>query len=215
MAEKVRCVIICGSPERDTDFIKSFVKPETDYIICADSGYETALKAGITPDLFVGDFDSYSGVIADNTEIIKLNTIKDDTDTMHCAEVALNKGFKNVVLLSATGGRFDHTIANMCVLKYLCKNGVSASVESVSESIIFSDGGERRFKNLCGKTFSVIPFGCESAVVSYIGDVEYTAEELELKSDDVLGVSNVFKNNDVNIKISGGEALIIINNTIT
>ena len=211
MAEKVRCVIICGSPEYDTEFIKSFINTETDYIICADRGYMTAAEASVKPDLFVGDFDSFGGNVESDIEVIKLNTHKDDTDSMHCAAVAIEKGFKKVVLLAATGERLDHTLANICVLKYLSENGASASIENKKETVQFLPEGEYIYNGCNNKTFSVIPFGCESALVTYEGEVEYPAENLVLKSSLVVGVSNIFRSDSVKINVFSGNAVIIVN----
>lgn len=211
MAEKVRCVIICGSPEFDTEYIKNFVNTETDYIICADSGYSTALAAGIKPDLFIGDFDSYVGTVENGVEVIKLNTHKDDTDSMHCAEVALKKGIKKISLLAATGARLDHTLANICVLEYLSDKGVEASIENRNETVKFLPEGEYIYNGYNNKTFSVIPFGCESAVVTYEGEVEYPAKSLELKSSIAVGISNIFRGDSVKIKVLSGNALVIVN----
>ena len=36
------------------------------FIICADSGYDKALQAGIKPDLILGDFDSLENPLPDN-----------------------------------------------------------------------------------------------------------------------------------------------------
>ena len=87
----------------------------------ADKGYEYAKKAGAKPDLIVGDFDSYSGNLPDDCEVIKLNSHKDDTDLLHCIEVALSRGYDDFVILAATGGRFDHTLANVLFLCILIK----------------------------------------------------------------------------------------------
>lgn len=210
MAEKVRAVILCGSPEVDRGFIKNYLN-DGDFIICADSGYNIALSLGIKPDLFVGDFDSYLGDVDTGTEVIKLNTHKDDTDSMHCAEFCVKKGFKEVVLLNASGGRLDHTIANLSVLKYLAENGVKAKIETARETVQFLPSGEYTYSNLNGKTFSVIPFGCDKAVVSYEGDVEYPADNLTLDSSLVIGVSNIFRSDNVKVKILSGAVVFIVN----
>ena len=55
-AEKQACMIIGAAPV-DRRVFKEF-DPRHYYVICADAGYETAVKAGVTPDLIVGDFDS-------------------------------------------------------------------------------------------------------------------------------------------------------------
>lgn len=210
MAEKVRCVIICGSPDTDADFVKSFLKPD-DYIICADSGYKTSVKSGVKPALFVGDFDSFDGEIESGIELIRLNTHKDDTDSMHCAEVALERGYKNIALLGATGARLDHTIANLSVLEYLRDNGAEAFIENEKEIVQILNEGEYTYSNLIGKTFSVFPFGCAETTVSYIGEVEYPAESLKLMSSRAVGISNIFKSSEVKVIIESGKALFIVN----
>ena len=52
-AEKLACMIIGAAPV-DRRVFKEF-DPRHYYVICADAGYETAVKAGISPDLIVGD----------------------------------------------------------------------------------------------------------------------------------------------------------------
>ena len=210
MAEKVRCIIICGSPEADCDFIRKSVCAD-DYVICADGGYYTASKAGITPDLFVSDFDSFNGKIENGVETVKLNTHKDDTDSMHCAKLAVERGFKNILILGALGGRLDHTFANLSVLEYLCDNNITASIESESESVRVLNSGEYSYTCLKGKTFSVFPFGCGETEVTYIGEVEYPAKALKLKSSLAVGISNIFKSDSVKIVIKSGKALVIVN----
>lgn len=208
----MRCTIIAGSPEADIDFISKQVK-DCNYLICADNGYEYAKKAGAKPNLIVGDFDSYSGNLPDDCEVIKLNSHKDDTDLLHCIEVALSRGYDDFVILAATGGRFDHTFANISVLMYLDKRGASGIIVSDKEIIRFLKMGEYNFDGNKGKTFSVFPFACDSVNVSYIG-VEYSAENLILTAEEAMGISNIFISDRANVKINYGNAIIIINQFI-
>ena len=46
-------MIIGASPIEDDAVFREF-PPENYYVICADAGYETAERYGITPDLVVG-----------------------------------------------------------------------------------------------------------------------------------------------------------------
>lgn len=210
MAEKVRCVIICASPEADINFIKDFVK-SGDYIMCADNGYNTALKAGVNPDLYVGDFDSFSGELSEEIDVVKLNTHKDDSDSMHCASLAVEKGFKEVALVAADGGRLDHTLANFYVLKFLYENNVTAYLENEKERVQFLGAGEYTYSKVKGKTFSLFPFACEECRVSYEGKVEYPAKDLKLVSSEVKGLSDIFLDDNVKVHIHSGNALIVIN----
>lgn len=212
MAEKksVRCIIISGCPCADSQFIKDFIKAE-DYVICADNGYSYAKQFYIIPNLIVGDFDSFEGTLPE-TEIITLQTHKDDTDTAHCAKVAIERGFKKVVILGALGGRNDHSFANLCVLQYLDENGVEGIIIDKKETVEFKGKGIYEYKNLKGKTFSVFPFACNEAVVSYYGKCEYQAESLKLKSSLAMGVSNIFRSDEVKIEVKEGNVLIFTEN---
>lgn len=212
MAEKnsMRCVIIAGGSCADLGFIKTFIKPD-DYVICADSGYNYAKQINIVPNLIVGDFDSYDGVLPE-TEIITLNTHKDDTDTAHCAKVAVERGFKEIIILGALGGRNDHSFANFCLLQYLNENNVEAKLADKNETVQFKPEGIYEYNNLKDKTFSVFPFACNEAVVSYYGECEYPVQNLTLKSSETMGISNVFRSNSVKIEVNQGKVLIFIEN---
>lgn len=205
----MRCVIISGSPETDPNFIKRTVNPD-DYVICADRGYEFASLAGIEPKLVVGDFDSYKEKISADCEVVKLNTHKDDTDTIYSINLAFEKGFTDFLLLGALGGRTDHTLANISALYYIANKGGRGVLLSENERIEFLEKGEYCFDRYCGKTFSLYPYGCDSVCVSYEG-AEYPLDRYSLKSSVPLGISNIFISEKSKIKIYDGNAIIIIN----
>ena len=84
----MRCLLICGSPDCNSDFIKTQYK-DGDFVVCADKGYEFCKNADITPDLIIGDFDSCQIDLPQDVKTIKLNPVKDDTDTLSCIKKAL------------------------------------------------------------------------------------------------------------------------------
>ena len=212
--EKIgRCVIISGSPDVDPSFISSQIKKD-DYVICADKGYEYAQQCSIKPDLFVGDFDSFCGSVEEGVEIISLKTRKDYTDTMHCAKVAIKRGYRNILILGALGGRFDHSFANLSVLQYLSENGANAKILTENESIEYKPVGEYEYLYLNGYTFSVFPFGCNEVVLTYNGKVEYPANSLKIKSSDTISISNIFRSDNVKISVEKGSALVIVDKVL-
>ena len=211
MAAKVnkerRCVIIAGSPEADIQTVKAAVRPD-DYVICADMGYKTAAAAGVKPELIVGDFDSYTGSLPGDCELIRLCPEKDDTDTMHCVKTALDKGFRRFLLLAATGGRLDHTLANLAVLEFLDENNAHGIILSKNEMLALLTAGVHRFDNKNGVTFSVFPFGCQSVTVSYEG-AKYPLSRGVLRHSEAMGVSNVFTSDKAAITVHDGKALYV------
>lgn len=204
-----RCVIIAGSPDCSPNFLSETVV-ESDYVICADKGYKYALCAGIKPDLFVGDCDSFSDSISSELSSIRLDVHKDDSDTAHSVDYALENDFKNIIILGAVGGRIDHTLANICILQHISYNGGRGELISENEKILFLKTGHYDFENLIGLTFSLFPFGCKNAFVS-IGGAEYPLNKAVLASDVTLGLSNVFISNKAFVDVYDGNAIIIIN----
>ena len=195
MNQQRRCVIIAGAPNADTAFLAQTVQPE-DYLICADRGYAAATAAGLRPDLIVGDFDSYGRALPDDCEVVRLCPEKDDTDTMHCVDLALERGFREFLLLSALGGRLDHSIANLCIAEYLEEHGARCTLNGC-----------------CGLTFSVFPFGCQRVTLSYEG-AYYPLTNGTLTHSFPMGVSNVFTADSAHITVHSGRALLLINKKI-
>ena len=204
-----RCVVIAGAPGADAALIRAALKPD-DYIICADRGYQTAVEAGVTPNLLVGDFDSYQGGLPRGVEIIRLNPEKDDTDTLHCVKTALERGFTDFILLAATGGRLDHTLANLSVTEYLTDRGTHCIILSENEKAELLTVGAYTYSGCKGLTFSVFPYGCQKAVLSYKG-AYYPLEHGVLTHSTAMGVSNIFTADKAEITVHEGKALLIIN----
>ena len=128
------CYIICGGPESF-----STVKiPDNAYIICADSGYDKALSAGIKPDLLIGDFDSVKSKLPDDIDVLRAPAHKDDTDTLLAVRTALEKGFDEIILAGACGGRTDHTLANIATLLYIRNTVLKLMLSVMKQMYIFS-----------------------------------------------------------------------------
>ena len=82
-------------------------------VIAADSGYETAKRLGVTPDLLLGDLDSLdksklSAGELDALEKIIVPPVKDDTDTQLALDTALERYRADcVVIVGGLGGRLE------------------------------------------------------------------------------------------------------------
>lgn len=209
----MRCLLIAGSPEADSNFIKAQYIPG-DFVVCADRGYETALNAGVKPDLIIGDFDSCKAELPADCNIIRLNPQKDDTDTLCALKEAIKAGCDDFLLTGALGGRIDHTYANLSLLLFLTKNNCSGEIRNERETVRIISNSAYDAKNVKGKTFSVFPFCCESAVVTYEGRVAYPAENLKMTADFPIGVSNVFLEDNCKITVNNGVCVLVINNRL-
>ena len=85
------------------------------FVAAADSGLVAAMQAGFSPDLIIGDMDSLSDedLIAEcpRAQVIRLESAKDLSDTEAALRLLKGRGFFDITLIGAGGGRLDHLIA--------------------------------------------------------------------------------------------------------
>jgi thiamine pyrophosphokinase len=92
------------------------------WIIAADGGAARLLRAGLTPDVVVGDFDSLSAadgarLEALGVELRRADPDKDESDMELCLLAALEAGAARITVLGALGlVRPEHGVANLLLL---------------------------------------------------------------------------------------------------
>ena len=183
-----RAIIYCWSESN----ILPFEKEDGDFIICADSGIDYANRVGATPDVVLGDFDSSKKPEAEaGFQTIILPVEKDDTDALFAARFALEKGFEKICLAGGIGGRLDHTLGAIAVLRFIEKNG--------AECVICD--GKTRISLIRAHTVKKIEYDPNTAYVSVFpseGDSDgvdikgfkYSLQGFHLTSSFPIGVSN-------------------------
>jgi thiamine pyrophosphokinase len=93
-----------------------------DLLIAVDGGADAVARAGLTPDLLVGDLDSITVLgLADlerrGVELVRLRTDKDETDTEAALRLAVERGADEITVYNALGGpRLDHLLGNLLLL---------------------------------------------------------------------------------------------------
>ncbi|GHU35553.1 thiamine pyrophosphokinase [Clostridia bacterium] len=178
--------------------------------IAVDSGIRTADALGVVPQICLGDFDSFpeadlpTGVI-----ILRHPAKKDSTDLQLAVKYALDEGCGNITIIGGLGGRLDHTLVNLSLLRVIERNGVHA---------IITDGFNEIFY-LCGKVsikklykyVSIIPLSETLSGVSMRGFV-YPLEDTEVSRDNIYTSSNEISEDAEfgEISIGSGEALICL-----
>lgn len=204
----MRCIIVSGAPDNDIQFLKSRLDGSA-FIIAADSGYKNCLKAGVFPDLIIGDFDSASCPQFGN-RVIRLSVEKDDTDTFYCVKEAINRGYDEIELFCAIGNRIDHTYSNILCLEYCRQKGIKCSISNAKNKIMLVES-EIELEEADYHYFSVFAFLGAAKGVSIKG-AYYALDNADLKPDDQLAQSNHFNGNIVNISVKEGNILLILSN---
>jgi thiamine pyrophosphokinase len=116
--ERMHSVIFCnGILSISRKNINSIIS-QASLIIAADGGADHLAKLNIRPNLIIGDMDSIVTRAFDHVaEKIVFNSDKAQTDTELAVLEALKRKSTQITLLAATGGRLDHTLANIALLK--------------------------------------------------------------------------------------------------
>lgn len=177
-----------------------------DLIIAADGGYDSAIALGLEPGVVIGDFDS-GRVPECAAHIIKLNRDKDDTDMLAAVKLGLRRGFSTFVLYGGTGGRPDHTFANLATLAYLNEYGARGFlIDCDCVATIIADGKIKLPKTARG-TVSVFAYGGEATGVM-LENLAYTLDDAKLSPDLPTGVSNATTDKPAEISVKHGSLLI-------
>ena len=207
-----KCLIIGAAPILSGSVFEEF-DPKEHYVICADGGYDTAVKYGIRPDLIIGDFDSARSNLPKDIRVVRLPVHKDETDTMSAVMVGFKLGYTSFVLTGCLGGeRFDHSIANLNVLLYITNRGGSGVICDDDHKLFVMRGGRVVFTELKGATVSVFPFDGASCNLTYEG-LEYPLYQKNLIAGaPLMGVSNSIVKDRAEVRVNFGCALIILYN---
>lgn len=199
------CAVFAAGTQASKELVKKHIK-ENIFIVAADAGYKSCEAYGLTPDLMVGDYDSAKMPKTD-IELIKLNPIKDETDSADALKFAIQRGYKNIVMFGATGGRLDHTFANLELCASLKQKNVSLTLID-DHHRIFALHKEKMVLQEPNKYISIFPFG-GSATVTLI-DFDYPLEHKTLSAFCGLGVSNEMHKETAEIIVEDGMVLVIV-----
>ena len=181
-----------------------------DLVIAADGGYAYTKSAGIRTDVFIGDFDSFRGVLPqDNNGLIvrRLPGEKDQTDMLAALRYGLERGFECFHIYGGTGGRLDHTLANIQCLAFLVERGARGYLHD-DGAILTAFRGEARLSARRRGVVSVFAMGGTAEGV-WLSGLKYELKNARLTCGDPLGVSNEFTGDTVFIKAERGILLVV------
>ena len=200
----------------DDDFAAGWISDHNfDGVIASDSGMEFFRRAGILPDIIIGDFDSVkAGTLEhfekyDSIEWKKLNPMKDDTDTEAAIRLAIEKGAKSITLLGATGSRLDHTLANIELLGIGLEEKISITILDKHNRIrMINSGLTIKKREQFGKFVSLIPYSMKVENVCLRG-FKYELDNYCMSKFNSLGVSNEITADEARISFTDGILLVV------
>ena len=190
------------------DFNESIELTSEDLLIAVDGGFDSLCAAGYTPDVLIGDLDSITSEIPESVRVLKYAKEKDETDMFLAYNVGARCDYKDFVILGGTGGRLDHTFANLSLLLYAKEKGHNVTIIDERAMTICIKNEAVRLSGNPGSYLSVFAIGGKAYGVTIKG-AKYEIEDANLSPSFPLGVSNEFTETDAFISVEKGALLII------
>ncbi|MEG2073707.1 MAG: thiamine diphosphokinase [Angelakisella sp.] len=204
---KDACLIV-GAGEISPDILSRCGDLSSCLIIAADGGYLRCGELSLTPDLILGDFDS-APKPATTAETQVFSSHKDDTDCMLAAKEGLRRGCRRFTLIGCTGGRLDHTIANIQTLLYLVNHGAEARMADRRHliTVINSSACPARVE-AAGDYLSIFALSTRCTGVTLRG-CAYPLTDAVVENSFPIGVSNHIVGDHCEIELKTGTLLVM------
>lgn len=207
-----RAVLFCNGEINDYEYHRSLLKND-DYIIAVDGGGNHCRKLNIIPNLAIGDFDSLDPDVKisfseNKVESIPFPTDKDYIDMILGIEEALTRGYHEILLLGAMGGkRADMFLGNALALS--CYNEHIVMKNEYSEIHFLREGSSLTLTAEAGDYLSLLPLS-DTMVTGKSENLKYPLEDLMFRRGETRSISNEFLTDRGVVTIKKGEALVIV-----
>jgi len=209
-----RCIII-GAGDLT---VSEIPLQDEDFVIAVDGGMDYLEFLQIEPDLILGDFDSVTETMENAIvtieqdapkRVIRLKPEKDDTDMLAALREGLARGYTEFRLYGATGGRFDHTFANIQCLLYLKNHGATGYLCDGTGMTFVIVNESVGFQASVDGILSLFSLTKETKGVTIKG-MKYQLENATITNDFPIGISNEFIGKESSISVEDGQLLAVL-----
>lgn len=189
----------------DCEDFESVDLEDYDLIIAVDGGAKRFLKAGLAPDLFVGDRDSLdesdlNELKALGCEVLLFPKEKDEIDTELALRKAIERGAKEIDIFCWMGERLDMLLALMYLM-----GSFNVKITAKSRKLIVGVvSTELELEANPNEKWSIIPIAGDAYGVTLKG-FKYEIANKNMPCDHPYGVSNIAILPRVKISVERGK----------
>ncbi len=210
---KKAVLFLNGRPPVRALIDRAFADPTVALVFCTDGAYKYLLPH--LPDAVVGDFDSVARTsIKAGIELIQFSREKDCTDGFLAMRILIERGYKEIDVYGAYGGRPDMQESNYLLLALAQNCGVRARLCGTQNTYLVTD----RFscKLPLGARLSLVPF-TDKAHIVYTKGLKYPLSDYALSRFDavdspdfIMGTSNQATEEEVEVAVGRGAVLVFV-----
>ncbi|MDR2720947.1 MAG: thiamine diphosphokinase [Puniceicoccales bacterium] len=173
-------------------------------LVALDGAGEILRKASIIPDVILGDMDTISEKTLEffaklGTRILRKpdqNFSDLEKAIFHCRE----ENAQSIVIINATSGRFDHTIANIFFLKKYHSSKCDIKILDNGAAIVYREDSRMTIRSHVGCKCGF--FGVPHCKISSQG-LRYELNNFKLTLGLSESIANEFAQSNVNLTIDG------------
>lgn len=208
MISKTALVVLKGSPP-SRELLDEFL-PLAGTVICADGAASVMQRYNVRPDVIIGDCDSITEEILNEFDSSTLHKIEEQetTDGEKTLNYCLENGWNRVIVLGAFGGRIDHSLYNLELLKKYHRPELKIRMINEREEL-FLIAGRTVIQGKKGRRISIMPvYGAVNNVTTK--GLAWNLERCRLNFGGFSSISNRFEATEAVIEADEGELLVII-----
>ncbi len=200
--------ILLGGTITVTDRLRKAVADTR--VIAADSGMRHAEPLGLTPELWVGDFDSSDRDLLARWPDVPQRPFpasKGVTDGEIAVSESIERGAARLTLVGALSGeRSDHALFHLLYAVSLAESGIDVTLTSGEEEAYPLLAGERTLDLPAGSLFSVAGFTALSGLE--IRNARYPLTDFALAFGSSRTISNVAEG-PLHLRLESGKAIVL------
>ncbi len=201
-----RALVICNGEPPSAPLIRRMARA-VGYVVAADGGANNACRAGVRPDVIIGDLDSVKSTplrACKGATVLRVAR-QDNTDLEKALDYLVSRKITEATILGATGRRIDFTLANLSVFWRYQRN---LQVTFMGDGWRATPAGRKlSIEAEPGVTVSLIPFGNCSGIT--LRGLVYSLKNAPLRMGGVA-VSNVVRSSPFTVEVRRGNMLVVV-----
>lgn len=209
-----RAIILANGSIHDADTLITRLQSwKGAIVIAANGGVQHAERLGLKISLVIGDLDSLVeeesiALKASNTDMVRVDAQKDETDLELALLYATEVGVRDIVVLGAFGDRIDMSLSNLLLLSH--PSFLSVHIEywygHQTAWLIRPPGDE--IYGQSGDTLSLIPLeGAAEGITTH--ELYYPLNDETLIIGPARGISNVLTASVAHVELGSGTLIAV------
>lgn len=211
----MRALVFINGVISDLEVVRGEMRPD-DLLVAADGGARYLLALDLIPHLLVGDLDSVEAddlahMVAAGVTILRSPVHKDETDLELAIGAAIEAGADEIVLVGATGGRLDQTLANLLILAQREWGATLQILDGDQRALLLRGPATQQIAGEIGALVSAIPLSAQVTGITYTG-LAYPLTNHTLTLGSTRAVSNELAAPEASVVLDSGLLLLIVGN---